>query len=55
MDPDETLYQLRAAVQAARLQAPDDAVTARLSELFDALDDWLVRGGVLPTHWRTKP
>lgn len=30
-----------------------EAVANRIAELFDALDNWLVSGGFLPTAWVT--
>jgi hypothetical protein len=44
MDPDETWRQLKEAINEGDFDRAD--------ELFDALDDWLVKGGFVPTAWR---
>lgn len=44
MDPNEALAQLRNAF------ADSDYLTAE--ELFNALDEWLTKGGFLPDPWR---
>ena len=55
MDPDETLKCAREALEIlncdlsfepARLDASDDLVAA-----FEALDEWLSKGGFLPADW----
>lgn len=52
MDPNETLRRLRAAVYA--IQTPGYSAVTRedMAELFDALDEWLLRGGFLPDAWQ---
>lgn len=56
MDPDEALRQLRE--EAARiLEAADneeEADATRMAELFQGLDEWVVRGGFLPKDWKSK-
>lgn len=51
MDPNETLAELRKL--AARLLDtggwPDD-----MAEKFQALDEWLSKGGFLPTDWQAN-
>jgi hypothetical protein len=50
MDPDETLAAIRsiiAGISTARWV--DDAIT--LAMHVEALDDWLSKGGSLPTDW----
>lgn len=58
MDPNEALKNSR---EAARLildspgSAVDDAVQGQtLAEAFDALDQWLSKGGFLPDDWKTR-
>lgn len=54
MDPNETLRQLRELLSVNRYGEkiyPDDADRAR--DLFEALDQWLARGGFLPDAWRS--
>ena len=59
MDPNATLAQLR---ELSKLALPDDEdladafydATDRLAELanlFEALDGWIMKGGVLPKEW----
>ena len=54
MDPNANLAEQRQI--AGRFERdesePDDG--ERLAELVDALDDWLSRGGFLPTQWQRK-
>jgi hypothetical protein len=57
MDPNATLDALRDAMEAMRSMlddgyAPDkdDACEAFLK--FEALDEWLTKGGFLPTDWQ---
>lgn len=58
MDPNETLRLLREYVTeqaAAEQDWPSDEANARLdtvTELVDAIDGWLARGGYLPTAWQ---
>lgn len=50
MDPTANLYELREILNAA---GPLDVdAVARVRELFDALDDWIGRGGFLPDDWQ---
>jgi hypothetical protein len=66
MDPNATLTQLHEAIQAYRdaVDAPEvDDVDAlidgdpvldaadQIIELHEALDEWLAKGGFLPTKW----
>lgn len=51
MDPDATLAEIRQLNEKAK-QAPlgiED--TDQLSILIEALDEWLTKGGFLPTEW----
>ena len=54
MDPDACLEELRELVAAILshdgVAYPQDAAD-RLRELWAALDEWLERGGFLPTGW----
>ena len=51
MDPNETLRELRRLVTRLSDQyAGDDSAAAQaMAEKFDALDEWLSRGGFLPS------
>jgi hypothetical protein len=55
MDPNKTLADFREAVKAAR--RPDTTEEARAwnaalaMQAAEALDDWISRGGVLPSAW----
>lgn len=55
MDPEETLSLLRARVADVfqpDVDYPGDAaVLSEVVELFDALDDWLSKGGFPPRDW----
>jgi hypothetical protein len=53
MDPNETLMQLRAWA-AGVLESPQGDREHDAAELFDALDNWIAKGGFLPTDWRAK-
>lgn len=58
MDPDATLAEVRAQIAALlRFADPDEPADARiyaLAESFDALDQWMSRGGFPPAAWRSK-
>lgn len=55
MDPNETLAKLRKAVGAFWTSENGSAAVADLADSIaehaDALDQWLSRGGFLPTPW----
>jgi hypothetical protein len=53
MDVNANLAELRGLVNANidREYVSDDA-TARMMELFVALDEWLINGGFLPADWQ---
>ena len=44
MDPDETLNQLREKMKG-------NFIESETRELWEALDDWLSRGGFPPNDW----
>jgi len=50
MDPDATLAEIRALIKAA----PLDECWDRLAELIESLDEWISRGGFLPSDWDQK-
>lgn len=57
MDPNETLTKLReikrriqANVDTGTPLSPADAPD--MADLFEALDDWLSKGGFLPADWQ---
>lgn len=49
MDPNETLKELRQIVNDKQRIVVDDYI--RMRELFQALDQWLTRGGFPPGDW----
>lgn len=54
MDPNETLHRLRELTNEAIEEsgAPRTDLAGELGEAFNALDDWLSKGGFLPGAWR---
>jgi hypothetical protein len=53
MDPTANLAeQRRLASRLADCETPDPADIARLAELVIALDEWIARGGALPSQWQ---
>lgn len=57
MDPNETLRSARKAL--ATYLGTDDAEEANnasesLADAFEALDEWLTKGGLLPSAWTRK-
>lgn len=58
MDPNQALIDARTAVGSFRLgtqnESNDEEIEAALQliESFDALDEWLTKGGFLPTAWQ---
>lgn len=50
MDPNEALRVLRAMVEAV-MTGDGCASVDELAEQFDALDEWIARGGFLPAAW----
>lgn len=54
MDPNETLRLLRLTIAQMRVDENPDirkAHAAEVAEYFEALDEWLSRGGFLPAAW----
>jgi len=54
VDPNETLRLLRLTVK--QIQVDDNlfikaAHADEITEYFEALDEWLTKGGFLPTSW----
>jgi hypothetical protein len=47
MDPNETLRQLREKMQG-------NFIESETRELFEALDEWLAKGGFLPKEWNRE-
>lgn len=57
MDPNETLRLLRLTVAQMRADEHPDIRKAHadeIAEYFDALDEWLSRGGFLPEAWEAN-
>jgi hypothetical protein len=58
MDPNATLAAIRELINHdAQLphdsnERDDSATLNELIEYFDALDQWLTKGGFLPSEWR---
>lgn len=50
MDPNATLAQLREGINALDKRV-DRYVLDRAVEMFQALDEWLSKGGFLPDDW----
>lgn len=53
MDPDATLREMRELVGTFN-EDPECFDPHRLVELVEALDEWLVGGGFLPSAWRIR-
>lgn len=51
MDPNTALEEIRASLATYRLVGSADEVVKSLVEHFEALDEWLSRGGFLPRAW----
>jgi hypothetical protein len=54
MDPNTTLEEARRFVAEARAATEEGAkvqAMAQAIERFEALDNWLYRGGFLPAEW----
>ncbi|MFE0099827.1 hypothetical protein [Streptomyces sp. NPDC059009] len=59
MDPNATLMRLRRAVDRIEVVAasPEEDWSGELIDVlehFDALDQWLRRGGFLPSDWNAR-
>ena len=56
MDPNAALNTARKAVQIARTGSDSmDGWADDLLEAFEALDEWLTKGGFPPEEWNGKP
>lgn len=56
MDPNATLEQLRALMDECNDEQDWDSCSQdTVKELFEALDEWICRGGFLPQDWARKP
>ena len=53
LDPDDVLHRLRDEARVAL--CGEDVSPVAMAEAFQALDDWLCRGGFLPTDWAPRP
>ena len=49
MDPDAMLSSLRA--EAQEILRGEEPSPAAMAEAFEALDQWLSKGGFLPSDW----
>jgi len=58
MDPNETLEELRQrtedALSGGYAMGDMDVVATDLAILFEALDQWLSKGGFLPSDWSAR-
>lgn len=52
MDPNDTLNHLREVVKWWNEGDADASDLERAVESFEALDEWISRGGFLPDAWR---
>lgn len=55
MDPNATLKQIRALLDAIDCDEDRSDDTSDLITLVNALDEWLSNGGFLPKRWERKP
>lgn len=51
MDPNETLRRLRKLINTPTTEATAVAALMEMTDLFGSLDEWISRGGFLPTDW----
>jgi hypothetical protein len=52
MDPDAALAQIRELIIKQQTECElSESDAADLVELIDGLDEWLTKGGFLPTEW----
>lgn len=57
MDPDEALVALRDCAQDLTNGTDEYSYAETVNtmvEQFEALDDWLTRGGLLPADWKSQ-
>ena len=60
MDPDVALVDLRDAIKEAREYAEEGRIPGAMNgwrevgERFDALDEWLSKGGFPPADWTSN-
>lgn len=54
MDPDAALSRCRNAVIELAEGAGDRSDVNEVVEAFDALDNWMCKGGFLPLNWAVK-
>ena len=52
MDPNKVLHDLRDLMREASVS--DDERVHEWADSFGAMDDWLCRGGFLPTSWNRE-
>lgn len=56
MDPNECLAELRDYIQSEKTLSENGDAWEYVDEIidrFEALDDWLSKGGFLPSAWRS--
>lgn len=51
MDPNAALAEIREITAHILDGKPDSGQALRLAELSEALDEWLSKGGFLPSAW----
>ena len=57
MDPNETLRLIRLTIKQMDVDENPYIKAAHaeeIAEYFEALDEWLSKGGFLPTHWKAS-
>ncbi len=51
MDPNETLEEIRQAIQSLRDGDDPHETADMMASYFEELDDWLCKGKYLPEEW----
>lgn len=52
MDPNATLADIRALIGIQKDGELESYQVDRLCDLVDALDEWIIKGGLLPKTWQ---
>lgn len=53
MDPEVALQELRSLIYGPlKLEVPTRETNDEVVAAFEALDDWLVKGGAMPMAWQ---
>jgi hypothetical protein len=54
MDPNANLAELRRIVERHANSEASEGDYSRALDLVEALDDWIARGGFLPSDWQAQ-